>query len=95
MFELGRPLQAAVVQSKGREKPKPFEKPEEWTLYSLVCPKALWMLDSQSELRQSDTEYWLMHDTEQYFSGGTVAECCDLTLTSLSSSNVLGEADEP
>lgn len=36
-----------------------------------------------------------MHDTEQYFSGGTVAECCDLTLTSLSSSNVLGEADEP
>lgn len=45
------------------------------------------MLVSQSELHQSDTE--------RYFSGGTVAECCDLTLTILSSSNVLGGADEP
>lgn len=48
-----------------------------------------------SELHQSDTEDWLTHDAEQYFSGGTVAACCDLTPTILSRFIVHGEADEP
>lgn len=45
MFELGRPLQAAVVQSKGREKTQTLLRSQRNEPYT-----AHWMLDSQSEL---------------------------------------------